>query len=296
MSNNSDSERQGSLNEALELIKTIFDKERTNYEKTIKSLKNRISELELALDKANKENIGYQTKISNLKRKLTSISKTVSKLEDSDFESKNELEKIIFITNKDNYYNNIKYRNKENMNSFRKKTKFISNINRSVSDNYDQYMKNNFIDNNDNKQFNDGEDIKSNYYNKINNANKPNKKALSSRIKNSLLNLDHAEEKSRSRKNNLFKSYANNGENHSLYLHSNCLNEKNKNLILHENFDKKCNSNKIKYLSADKYHQIEQKINGMKSNLNIYREKEESKVNNSRNNYSTSINEENSLN
>lgn len=285
------------LNEALELIKSIFDKERANYEKTIKSLKNRISELELALDRVNKENIEYQTKISNLKRKLTSISKTVSKLEDSDFESRNdkdELEKIIFITNKDNYYNNIKYRNKENMNSFRKKTKFISNINRSVSDNYEQYMKNNFIDNNDNKQFNDGEDIKSNYYNKINNINKPNKKALSSRIKNSLLNIDHVEEKSRSRKNNLFKSYANNGENHSLYLHSNCINEKNKNLILNENFDKKYH--KIKYLSADKYNKIEQKINGIKSNLNIYKEKEESKVNNSRSNYTTSINEENSLN
>lgn len=300
MSNNSDYETQSSLNDALELIKGIFDKERSNYEKTIKSLKNRISDLELALDKANKENMEYQTKITNMKRKLISISKTVSKLEDSDFEfrnDKNEFEKIVFITNKDNHYNNIKYRNKEKVNSFRKKTKFISNINRSASDNYTQYIKNNFLDNNDNKQFNEGEDIKTNYYNKINNINKPNKKALSSRIKNSLLNVDdNDEKKSRAKKNNLFKSYANNGENHSLYLHSNGLNEKNKNFSLHENFDKKYNSNKIKYLSADKYDQIEQRIKGIKSNLNIYKEKEESKVNNSQNDYSVSINEENSLN
>ena len=155
MLNNSDFEISGSLNDAFELIKSIFDKERKSYEKTILSMKNRITELEEALIKANKENMKYQTKISNLKRKLTSISKTVSKLEDSDFDLKNEkkeTEKNDFITNRENCHNNIKYRNKEKMNSFRKKTKFMSNINRSASDNCNQFMKTNFVDINNTKQ------------------------------------------------------------------------------------------------------------------------------------------------
>ena len=296
MLNNSDFETQGSLNDAFDLIKNIFEKERTSYEKTINSLKNKISGLEEALLKANKENMIYQTKISNLKRKLTSISKTVSKLEESDFEPKNENkenEKIDVIINKDNINNNnIKYRNKDKANSFRKKTKYITNINRSVNDNYEQFMNTNLLNiKNNNKQLNDGEDIKTNYNNK---SNKPMKKSLSTKIKNSLLNnVEETENKISARQNNIFKNYARNEENHSLYLHSNGFSEKNKNIKLIENYDKRCNTNKVKYLSCDKYNQIEQKIKGIKSNLNIFKEKEETKLNDSVNDNSNSINEEN---
>ena len=297
MSNNSDFEANGSLNDAFELIKGIFNQERATYEKTIKTLKNKVSELEKALSRANEEKIIYQTKISNMKRKLTSISKTVSKLEDSDFEFLNEkkdLEKIIFINNKENYYNNIKYRNNGKMNSFRKKTKFISNISRSASDNFTQILKNNFLDN-ESKQFNNGEDIKTNYINKTNNSNKPDKKSLSSKIKRGLLNVDKREGKSSSRQNNLFKNYSHDGENNSLYLHSNGYHDKNKFSKINENLDKRYNSKKIEFLSVDKYNKIEQKIKGIKSNLNIFKEKEESKINISHNDYSNSINEENSF-
>ena len=174
MLNISDYESQASLNDAFELIKGIFDKERESYEKTIKTLKNRISQLEDALLKANKENMKYQSKISDLKSKLSTISKTVSKLEDSenDFEIKktikeNAKEQFINIK-KENNYNNIKYRNNnERMNTFRKKTKFITNINRSVNDNEHHQLKNNFLENLNIKQLNNGEDIKSNYNNKI---------------------------------------------------------------------------------------------------------------------------------
>ena len=156
---------QESLNDAFDLIKNIFDKERNSYEKSIMSLKNKITELEQALIKANKENMKYQAKISALKGKLNSISKTVSKLEESDYGTKkgnNEVEKTEIIINMENFKNNtnnIKYRNNGKANSFRKRTKYACNINRSASDNFDQIVKNNFMDINNNKQFNNGEDI-----------------------------------------------------------------------------------------------------------------------------------------
>lgn len=297
MLNISDYESQASLNDAFELIKGIFDKERESYEKTIKTLKNRISQLEDALLKANKENMKYQSKISDLKSKLSTISKTVSKLEDSenDFEIKktikeNAKEQFINIK-KENNYNNIKYRNNnERMNTFRKKTKFITNINRSVNDNEHHQLKNNFLENLNIKQLNNGEDIKSNYNNK---TSKPNKKAFSYKIKNRLLNAEETEGKNTSRKNNLFKSYAYNGENPSIYLSSNGYNENKRNMRLKDDIDKRNKTNKIKYLSFDKYNQIEKKIKGIKSGLNIFKEKEETKLSDSLNNNSISIYEQN---
>ena len=96
MLNISDYESQASLNDAFELIKGIFDKERESYEKTIKTLKNRISQLE---DSEND----------------FEIKKTIKE---------NAKEQFINIK-KENNYNNIKYRNNnERMNTFRKKTKF----------------------------------------------------------------------------------------------------------------------------------------------------------------------------
>ena len=88
MSKNSDIQSQISLNNAFKIIKNIFDKERISYEKEIKSLKDKVSDLEEALNKANKENMKYQERISKLKKRLIFISETVSKLDDSDFEFK----------------------------------------------------------------------------------------------------------------------------------------------------------------------------------------------------------------
>ena len=299
MLNNLENISQSSLNEAFELIKNIFNKERNLYEKTINTLKNRISELEEALNKVNKDNMKYQSKKSKLKEKLNSISKTVSKLEESDFDIKNENqknEKDKIIINMDNLNNNIKYRNIEKNNSFRRKTKYLSNINRSASGNFNQYIKNSFLDTNNNKQFNDGEDIKANYNfkpNKESRQNKQNQKELTSKIKDSLLNAEQTEDRTIYKRNNLFKTYAKNGENNSVYLYSNNYDEKNKDVILLENYEKKGNINKVKYLSSEKYNKIEQKIKGIKSGLNIYKEKEENKLNDSINNNSISNNEEN---
>ena len=127
--NNLDFESQCSLNDAFELIKRIFDEERNSYERTIKSLQNKISELEKALVKANQENMKYQSKISTLKGRIASLSKTISKLEESDYEIKKnkDFEVAKIIINNDNEFNNIKYRNTSKMNSFRRKTKYISN-------------------------------------------------------------------------------------------------------------------------------------------------------------------------
>jgi len=276
---------QGSLNEAFELIKSIFDKERNSYENSIITLKNKISELEEALLKANKENMKYQAKISALKGKLNSISKTVSKLGESDFDTNkenNEPEKTEIIIDMDNFTNNsnsnIKFRNLEKTNSFRKRTKYSSNINRSASDNFNQIAKNNFIDINSNKYFNNGEDIKINYNSKTHVQQKHDKKIFSSKIKSGLLNVEQTEDKIKSKQNNLFKSYNRYGDNYSLYLHSNGFDERN-NRKIRENFGKKHNEKKVKYLSSEKFNKIEQKIKGIKSGLNIYKAKEESKLN-----------------
>ena len=299
MLNDLDNISQGSLNEAFELIKNIFNKERNLYEKKINTLKNRISELEEALNKANKDNMKYQSKISNLKEKLNSISKTVSKLEESDYDVKNEnqkLEKDKIIINMDNLNNNAKYRNIEKNNFFRRKTNYLTNINRSASGNFNQYIKNNFSDTNNNKQFNNGEDIKTNYNfkpNNLNQKNKQNRKELSSKIKDSLLNAEQTDDRSIHKRNNLFKNYSRIGDNNSVYLYSNGFDEKNKDIILLENKEKKGNINKVRYLSSEKYNKIEQKIKGIKSGLNLFKEKEEKKLNNSINNNTISNNEEN---
>ena len=299
MLNDLDNISQGSLNEAFELIKNIFNKERNLYEKKINTLKNRISELEEALNKANKDNMKYQSKISNLKEKLNSISKTVSKLEESDYDVKNEnqkLEKDKIIINMDNLNNNTKYRNIEKNNFFRRKTNYLTNINRSASGNFNQYIKNNFSDTNNNKQFNNGEDIKTNYNYKPNNLNKQNKqnrKELSSKIKDSLLNAEQIDDRAINKRNNLFKNYSRIGDNNSVYLYSNGFDEKNKDIIILENKEKKGNINKVRYLSSEKYNKIEQKIKGIKSGLNLFKEKEEKKLNNSINNNTISNNEEN---
>lgn len=275
MSKNSDIQSQISLNNAFKIIKNIFDKERISYEKEIKSLKDKVSDLEEALNKANKENMKYQERISKLKKRLIFISETVSKLDDSDFEfkkNKNEHKKIGFINNTRKNFN-IQFRNNEKFNSFRKKSMFISNTNNPSRDNYIQFMENNFLDNNI-KHFNNGEDIKTNY---TNNINKKAKKSLSSIIKTNILNLEQSEGKSIDKQNNIFKSFTNGEKNLSFNLYSFVQDEKNKELSLLKNLNEGKVNDKIKFLSDDKYNQIEQKIKGIKSNLNIFKENEENK-------------------
>ena len=122
-----------SLNDAFELILKIFTEERDYYESTIISLKDKITELEDSLLQAQKENMSYQSRITKLKDKLTSISKKVSKLEDSEFEVKIDNIKKTEEKNEinNNQYNNIKYRNTDTINSFRKKSRIVQEINKS---------------------------------------------------------------------------------------------------------------------------------------------------------------------
>ena len=79
------------------------------------------------------------------------------------------------------------------------------------------------MDINNNKQFNNCEDIKINYNSRTHDQQKHDKKAISSRIKNGLLNIQQTENKIKSKHNNLFKSYNRYGDNFSLYLHSKVL-------------------------------------------------------------------------
>ena len=259
-----------SLNNAFELILRIFNEERTYYETTIGSLKGKISELEASLLKVKKENMNYQTRISKLKGKLRSISKTVSKIEDSDFEIKiinnKESEKDQTGNNMNNF-NTIKYRNTETINSFRRKTKLLSDVNKNkLSQNY---IKMNTIENNKiNSNGENGDDIRRNF------NKKTHKKTMSTKIKNSILNMNpQSNIRKKNDENALLRSHIYNDEDVSFFLINN-LNEnnniQNKLSIPADNENEKTR----KFHSRDKYNKIEQKIKGLKSALSIYNKSE----------------------
>jgi hypothetical protein len=211
-----------SLNNAFELILRIFNEERTYYETTIGSLKGKISELEESLLQVKKENMNYQTRISKLKGKLRSISKTVSKIEDSDFEikinNKKESENDQTDNNMTNF-NTIKYRNTETINSFRRKTKLLSDLNKNKLG--QNYTKMNTIENNKlNSNGEYGDDIKRNF------NKKTHKKTKSTKIKNSILNINpESNIRKKNDENELLRSHIYNDEEASFFLINN-LNEK----------------------------------------------------------------------
>ena len=255
-----------SLNNAFELILKIFNEERTYYETTISSLKGKVSELEESLLQVKKENMNYQTRISKLKGKLRSISKTVSKIEDSDFEikinNKKESEKDQTDNNMTNF-NTIKYRNTETINSFRRKTKLLSDLNKNKLG--QNYTKMNTIENNKlNSNGENGDDIRRNFNKKM------HKKTMSTKIKNSILNINQQTNiRKQNDENVLLRSHINNDDDVSFYLINN-LNEnnniQNKMSIPVDNENEKTR----KFHSRDKYNKIEQRIKGLKSALSIY--------------------------
>ena len=252
-----------SLKKAFEMILKIFEEERTYYKDTINSLKGKVSELEDSLLQMKKENMNYQVRVSKLKGKLRTISKTVSKLEDSDFEVINikENEKTESNNYDNNKFNQLKYRNTETINSFRKKTKLVSDSNVNKNQLIQNYVKLSTIDN-EKLNFN-GEDINRS-------LDKTNhKKTLSTKIKNSILNINQqANIKRKNDENSLIRSNMNNEEDVSVYLVNN-YNENdnvlNKADISFEKIEKKKNTP-----SRDKYNKIKQKIKGLKSALTIY--------------------------
>ena len=274
MINNSNLKSSNSLNDAFDLILKVFNEERAYYENTINTLKDKISMLEETLVKVKKENISYQSRISKLKGKLSSISKTVSKLEESEFEIKidntkdieqNDINKIM----NSSHSNTIKYRNTDTLNSFRKNTKNISEINKSnsITNNYNSYyLKMNLLNNT--KLKNNGEDINTNY------NRKTHKKTLSTKIKNSILNLNNPHSSKIKRrnenKNNMFKSHCYNDEDVSFLLNNINENEIQGKMTVQVENDKIINVNRKKYLGRDKFNKIEQKIKGLKSALSIY--------------------------
>lgn len=269
-----------SLKKAFEMILKIFEEERTYYEDTINSLKGKVSELEDSLLQMKKENMNYQVRISKLKGKLRTISKTVSKLEDSDFEVKinNKENEKSESNNYGNKFNQLKYRNTETINSFRRKTKLISDINVNKNQLNQNYIKLSTIDN-EKLNFN-GEDINRSF------DKKNHKKTLSTKIKNSILNINQqANIKKKNDENSLIRSNMNNEEDVSVYLVNN-YNENdnvlNKADISFDKIDKKKNTP-----SRDKYIKIKQKIKGLKSALTIYNKSDL----NSTGNYPNSVND-----
>lgn len=259
-----------SLNNAFELILKIFNEERAYYETTINSLKGKVSELEDSLLQVKKENMNYQTRISKLKGKLRSISKTVSKIEDSDFELKinnnKESEKNQIDNNNMSNFNTIKYRNTETINSFRRKTKLLSEINKNKLG--QNYVKMNTIDNNKlTSNGENGDDIRRNF------NKKTHKKTMSTKIKNTILNIN---QQSNIRKKNddnaLLRSHIYKDEDVSFYLTNN-LNENNDNNIKNKlsiPVDDENEKTTKRIHSRDKYNIIEQRIKGLKSALSIY--------------------------
>lgn len=269
-----------SLKKAFEMILKIFEEERTYYEDTINSLKGKVSELEDSLLQMKKENMNYQVRISKLKGKLRTISKTVSKLEDSDFEVKinNKENEKSESNNYGNKFNQLKYRNTETINSFRRKTKLISDINVNKNQLNQNYVKLSTIDN-EKLNFN-GEDINRSF------DKKNHKKTLSTKIKNSILNINQQVNiKKKNDENSLIRSNMNNEEDVSVYLVNN-YNENdnvlNKADISFDKIDKKKNTP-----SRDKYIKIKQKIKGLKSALTIYNKSDL----NSTGNYPNSVND-----
>ena len=279
-----------SLKDAFDLILKIFNEERNYYESTITSLKDRVSELEESLFQVKKENKSYQSRISKLKGKLSSISKTVSKLEESEFEVK--IDDIKEIQEKNNISNNmlnsqfntIKYRNTDTINSFRKKSKIVPDVNKSTNiiNNNNHYIKMNLIDNSELKN---EEDINRNY------NKKTHKKTLSTKIKNSILNMNQKNQPMKTKRkkdeNNMFKSHCYNEEDVSIFLNNENLNR----LTIPVEKDKK-NENRRKYLGRDKFNKIEQKIKGLKSALSIYN-KQDNFESNENDNFQNSVNGEN---
>ena len=269
-----------SLKKAFEMILKIFEEERTYYEDTINSLKGKVSELEDSLLQMKKENMNYQVRISKLKGKLRTISKTVSKLEDSDFEVKinNKENEKSESNNYGNKFNQLKYRNTETINSFRRKTKLISDINVNKNQLNQNYVKLSTIDN-EKLNFN-GEDINRSF------DKKNHKKTLSTKIKNSILNINQqANIKKKNDENSLIRSNMNNEEDVSVYLVNNYNendNALNKADISYDKIDKKKNTP-----SRDKYIKIKQKIKGLKSALTIYNKSDL----NSTGNYPNSVND-----
>jgi len=252
-----------SLKKAFEMILKIFEDERTYYEDTINSLKGKVSELEESLLQMKKENMNYQVRVSKLKGKLRTISKTVSKLEDSDFEVKinNKENEKNESNNYGNKFNQLKYRNTETINSFRRKTKLISDVNVNKNPLNQNYVKLNTIDN-EKLNFN-GEDINRSF------DKKNHKKNLSTKIKNSILNINQqANLKRKNDENSMIRSNMNNEEDVSIYLANN-FNENDNTLnkadISYDKIEKKKNTP-----SRDKYNKIKQKIKGLKSALTIY--------------------------
>ena len=269
-----------SLKKAFEMILKIFEEERTYYEDTINSLKGKVSELEDSLLQMKKENMNYQVRISKLKGKLRTISKTVSKLEDSDFEVKinNKENEKSESNNYGNKFNQLKYRNTETINSFRRKTKLISDINVNKNQLNQNYVKLSTIDN-EKLNFN-GEDINRSF------DKKNHKKTLSTKIKNSILNINQqANIKKKNDENSLIRSNMNNEEDVSVYLVNNY--NENDNVLNKADISFDKNDKKKNTPSRDKYIKIKQKIKGLKSALTIYNKSDL----NSTGNYPNSVND-----
>ena len=269
------------LNDAFDIILKIFNKERIYYEKTINSLKGKVSELEESLIQVKKENMSYQSRISKLKGKLRSISKTVSKLEDSDFEVKininnKDSEREEISSNNTNNYKMEENKNNDNTNYFIRKSKGLNDIDKSLNNNINInniennnnsssqyfYLKMNTMGNN---KLNDNEEDINRHFTK-----KPHKKNFSTKIKNNILNRNQ-QAQIKNDENILFKSHCFNDEDVSSYL----INDLKDNIDLRNRISlpaenvKKIIENKKKYQSREKYNKIEQKIKGLKSVLSI---------------------------
>lgn len=282
MSNSSKIDTSTSLNDAFKLITKIFEEERTYYENTINSLKDKISELEDSLLLEKKENMAYQERISKLKAKIFSISKTVSKLEESDlevkFDNSNDIPENVLNNNtylNNGNYNTLIYRNTSNINSFRKQSKILSDNNRKSinmnSNTYNQYLKKKLFDNN--KVNNNPEDISRCY------KKKTHKKTLSTKIKNNILNIENIPKllKRKNENNNKYKSKYYKDED-SIFFELNNLNENDsKKWTLPVDNDIKLRENRKKNLGKDKFVKIEQKIKGLKSALIINNNRENNK-------------------
>ena len=275
---NSNFKSSSSLNEAFELILKIFDEERVYYENTINSLKEKVSELEKSLINVKKENLSYQSRISKLKGKLRSISKTFSKLEESDFDMKigntnKSAEKNEILINNTSQNQTLKYRNTETINSFRQKSKIINKSTNIIKNINNHYLKMNILDNNKTNKY--GEDISKNYNN--NNNKKLHKKNLSTRIKNSILNINnsHSRLNIKNEEKKMFNSQCYNDDDVSIFLINKLNgNETLKKRTVEVDKDKNMKDNRKKNLKRDKYNKIEQKIKGLKSALGIYCKKD----------------------
>lgn len=286
---------QNNLEEAFQMISSIFVSERTYYEQIIESLKEKITDLESQLSESQNQNILYKNKITQLQSKLRSVANTVTRIEEGDddfldeFENDNESK---FSKSKLNMININSFRKgnciNEGKETFNKKISYHEKLKTDFCSDF-QNIKETYL-NNENRKLGSANPIrkKNNIFGQVKgrstmnsiNINSINNKHIPVKIKKK--NIDMCMDDINYNNNNkMIDSFDDNSESDK---NNDFQNQKNRTMgnIFEFNNDSKVLKTRQ---SSDKFDLIENKIRNMRTNLSIYNIQN----NNNSNNKSTVI-------